>query len=212
MAEVLITLGIIGVVAALTIPSLIENHNKRVVETRLKNFYSSINEAIKFSEIDNGEKETWTARNTEEFLEKYILNYLKCKRNKKSSNIGTANDLRLVYLSDGSAFLVDIYYNTNGGHFIFCPGARYCEGGADYQKWGRSQFVFGYWPEGKGAFKYHKHKGVEAYLNEWNGKEAYLYSGSGLSCNKNARNHYCTAIIQRNGWKIPDEYPYKVRY
>ena len=34
LAEVLITLGIIGVVAALTLPTLIENHNKRVVETR----------------------------------------------------------------------------------------------------------------------------------------------------------------------------------
>ncbi len=46
LAEVLITLGIIGVVAAMTIPTLISNHNKRVVETRLKKFYSSMNQAI----------------------------------------------------------------------------------------------------------------------------------------------------------------------
>lgn len=43
LAEVLITLGIIGVVAALTIPVLTQNYKKRVVETRLQKFYSTIN-------------------------------------------------------------------------------------------------------------------------------------------------------------------------
>lgn len=38
LAEVLITLGIIGVVAALTLPNLIADYRASVVETRLKNF------------------------------------------------------------------------------------------------------------------------------------------------------------------------------
>lgn len=36
LAEVLITLGIIGVVAALTLPALVQNYRNQVVETRLK--------------------------------------------------------------------------------------------------------------------------------------------------------------------------------
>ena len=36
LAEVLITLGIIGIVAALTIPQLISNYQKKVVPIRLK--------------------------------------------------------------------------------------------------------------------------------------------------------------------------------
>ena len=36
LAEVLITLGIIGVVAAMTLPSLIANHQKQVYVTGLK--------------------------------------------------------------------------------------------------------------------------------------------------------------------------------
>ena len=36
LAEVLITLGIIGVVAALTLPALINNYEKSVVETRMQ--------------------------------------------------------------------------------------------------------------------------------------------------------------------------------
>ena len=39
LAEVLITLGIIGVVAALTLPSLIENHKKQVIVSRLNKVY-----------------------------------------------------------------------------------------------------------------------------------------------------------------------------
>ena len=49
LAEVLITLGIIGVVAALTLPALIQKNNNKVVETRLMKFYSAINQAVKMA-------------------------------------------------------------------------------------------------------------------------------------------------------------------
>lgn len=38
LAEVLITLGIIGVVAAMTMPVLIQNQREKVVVTQLKKF------------------------------------------------------------------------------------------------------------------------------------------------------------------------------
>ena len=41
LAEVLITIGIIGIVAALTLPTLIGNYRKSVVENKLKSTYSS---------------------------------------------------------------------------------------------------------------------------------------------------------------------------
>ena len=200
---------------------MITKCNNIVVETRLKSFYSKINQTIRLSEYDNEEKESWTAKDTNEFWEKYLKNYLKYMRY-ENKRVGNSNDWRLVYLIDGSAFLMDIYgtwdeegnqkLKTNGGHFIFCPSAKYCEGGMDYEKWGRSQFVFGYWPAGEIMPKYHKNKGVEPYLNAWNGKKEALYKGSGFACNEGAKNFYCTAIIQQNGWKIPNDYPYKVRF
>ena len=58
LAEVLITLGIIGVVAAMTLPSLIQRNNNKVVETRLKKFYSAINQAIMMAEVDYGDKKS----------------------------------------------------------------------------------------------------------------------------------------------------------
>ena len=55
LAEVLITLGIIGVVAALTIPTLMANHRRQVAETRLEKFYTTINQAVKMAEVDYGD-------------------------------------------------------------------------------------------------------------------------------------------------------------
>ena len=59
LAEVLITIGIIGIIAALTIPNLMGLYRKKVVETRLKKFYSAINQAILLSENVNGDKKSW---------------------------------------------------------------------------------------------------------------------------------------------------------
>ena len=46
LAEVLITLGIIGVVAALTMPTLMSNYRKHQTVTQLKKAYSEISQAI----------------------------------------------------------------------------------------------------------------------------------------------------------------------
>lgn len=218
LAEVLITLGIIGIVASLTIPTLIQKHRAMIVETRLQKFYSTINQAILEAENEYGDKSYWVSANTEEFFNKYLktyLNHIKIE----NKRVGTGNDWLLVSLADGSAFLVDIYatwdssgnqtFKTNGGHFIFCPYAQDCQEGRDYNKWGKRQFVFGFWPAGEISPQYHKNKGVEPYLNAWDGKEESLYTTSNYGCNPNAKNFYCTAIIQHNGWKIPSNYPYK---
>jgi len=55
LAEVLITLGIIGVVAAMTIPALMTAYKKHVVETRLARTYSIVSQAIKLAEENYGE-------------------------------------------------------------------------------------------------------------------------------------------------------------
>ena len=54
LAEVLITLGIIGVVAALTLPTLIQNHQKQVYVTQLKKAYSTLNNAFNKMAVDEG--------------------------------------------------------------------------------------------------------------------------------------------------------------
>lgn len=53
LAEVLITLGIIGVVAALTIPPLITNYKARKLHTQFLESYSTIQQAYKLMQNDD---------------------------------------------------------------------------------------------------------------------------------------------------------------
>lgn len=53
LAEVLITLGVIGVVAAMTLPGLIQNNQETELTSRAKKAYSQISQAIKLYEAEN---------------------------------------------------------------------------------------------------------------------------------------------------------------
>lgn len=52
LAEVLITLGIIGIVSAMTIPNLVTKISKKQVETHIKANYSIIKQALRYAEAD----------------------------------------------------------------------------------------------------------------------------------------------------------------
>lgn len=59
LAEVLITLGIIGVVAAITLPSVIANYQKEETVAKLKKTYSVVNQAILQSIVENDDYSNW---------------------------------------------------------------------------------------------------------------------------------------------------------
>ena len=54
LAEVLITLGIIGVVAAMTMPNLIANYKNKVLINQAKNSFSTLSNALIMTKINNG--------------------------------------------------------------------------------------------------------------------------------------------------------------
>ena len=59
MAEVLITLGILGVVIAMTLPGIMEGYEKKVTANKLKKFYTVMMQAILLAENTNGELKSW---------------------------------------------------------------------------------------------------------------------------------------------------------
>lgn len=59
LAEVLITLGVIGVVAAMTIPTLMKNYRRHLVETRVKHTYATIAQVFRQATLDYGEMDGW---------------------------------------------------------------------------------------------------------------------------------------------------------
>ncbi len=223
LAEVLITLGIIGVVAAMTLPVLIQKNNNRVVETRLKKFYSAINQAILMAENDYGDRKDWFANlssdardengniiegssDAEKWFRKYIAPYLKYTDIKLSDN-GT---YFYVYLPDGSAFRPTSDTTLDWKFYVSEP--KKCDKSGSSV--GICAFYFNFMPSSKDDlnWKYLYNKGFEPYKYGWDGNISTLYSGSSHSCNSTSDNAYCTTLIQMNDWKIPDDYPYKVKY
>ena len=70
MAEVLITLGILGVVIAMTLPSLISKHNEKVWLTRFKKVYTTLYQAYNRVYIDYGPAKDWGIDGSKESIER----------------------------------------------------------------------------------------------------------------------------------------------
>jgi prepilin-type N-terminal cleavage/methylation domain-containing protein len=59
LAEILIVLAIVGIIAVLTIPTLMEKINERIIVAKLEKVYSTLSQACKLSVVDNGEVDSW---------------------------------------------------------------------------------------------------------------------------------------------------------
>ena len=205
LAEVLVTLGIIGVVAALTLPSLIEQHKKQVVAAHLQKFYSTMNQALKMAEYENGDKSLWIDRDSsitdsiqrqKVWFEKYLGKDLKII---KTEYIGWGSTL--YYLSDGGGILSP----GGGADWYYAPrNPEKCFNQSKEELAGTCAWVF---------YFSSTSKGFDTYAYGWNGTVEDLYDNPTFGCNTFASNkYYCTRLIQVNGWKIPDDYPLKIRY
>ncbi len=114
LAEVLITLGIIGVVAAMTIPTLIANYQKKVLTTQLQRTYALLANASKMlmaqEQVDLLDK-TYLANDPERFLKEHFKIVQDC----------TGNNLKKCY--------VEHYKDINGDVSRFAPETGgYCFG------------------------------------------------------------------------------------
>ena len=223
LAEVLITLGIIGVVAAMTMPALIANHRKSVVETRLAKFYSVMNQAITQSEVENGDKSTWTidpsvdndnndVSDTLEWYNKYLAKYLSTLKVEKTSDNYVA-----VYFPDGSLVLI----RRGGSTYNFFPDAKYFntvtkddifnqQNDPNNKLYGRNCFLFAFNPNTDDKkWIHHKNKGLEPYKWLLTENADTDWKNTSYGCSSSGSKIYCTALIQMNGWKIPKDYPLK---
>ncbi len=80
LSEILITLGIIGVVAAMTLPTVINNSRNKALETALKKNYSVIEQALNMYQAQNGER--LLPENSERgSVMSMLMNYMKSVQN-----------------------------------------------------------------------------------------------------------------------------------
>ena len=212
LAEVLVTLGIIGVIAAMTLPTLIKDYQKSVIEARLKWFYSAINQAVRMSVVDNGSAEYWEFGNAEtlggglyeynkKWAEKYLLPYLKHEEVFECPS-STNQPVMCIRLQNGS--LMTVLIDANGGDIGYYPDGKYLLN-ATYLK-------------DKFLFQFHKKRSetddtfeslnsVEAYSYKWDNDPNKLKSGHAWSC-YDGIGIFCTKLLQLNNWKFPKDWPW----
>lgn len=129
LAEVLITLGIIGVVAAMTMPSLIQSYKEKATVTAVKQSYSIFAQALKMVTIDNPDLSALTdsslsAKENSQIMFNEISKHIKKVKscdvdkkcmgntyylnlnNEKVSNWDTYNNLVTGVLANGTSFWI----------------------------------------------------------------------------------------------------------
>lgn len=217
LAEVLITLGIIGIVAAMTIPNIIAGYRKKVVETRLAKLYSSVNQAIKMSEVKNGDCKYWewgdiNNHRDSEFMEKWWKTYMNdympyvifAKKDSTQSSSISGNGGYKLFFKDGSSLRIEAIPGSYAW-FVLYPDAKLSDfkngkKQTDQEKPGRNFFGFYIWPSKKCAItpdnNADRTKLITKCLSDFNETSGNL-GGS------------CATLIMTNGWKVPDDYPIK---
>lgn len=171
LAEVLITLGIVGVVAAMTLPAVINNAKNKELETSLKKNYSVMTQALQKMSEEYGETVTVSSFAGREFKQTFMkyFNVLRdcgfgtsdikaCVNNNFGSD-GTSTE----YMNYNRKSLADLNY-WDDGQFIVNDGSLYLienqvinklyisvdvNGFKKPNVWGRDVFTFQLMSDGK---------------------------------------------------------------
>lgn len=227
LAEVLITIGVIGVVAAITIPSLVTSYQKRMTVNRLKTSYSKLAQALEAASEDYGPVEEWDLNEGNDsttfatsykkiisnMVQQRIIPYAKviqdcglnCPQRSKLkicslSGVCSVSGQRYwdytIYLADGSCweFMID---NVNG-HLINFRIYIDINGDGKPNTFGRDIFPV--------AFDGGIH------LEGFGSTRKYVLGNCRTCCSKNGGDYAgyaCGGLIQRDGWQIMPDYPWK---
>ena len=212
LAEVLITLGIIGVVAALTLPAVITKYQKQVTVNKIKKFYTNINTVLGLAQAEYGEYSSWEFENSMDFYNKYIKPYIK-NVDKVDEKVHIHGDF------------------TTGIRFVFADGTQafFSAKQSNYTKIGNTHiptFIF--------DMKAQKHSNVDSLYLKHPTRERFYFiindngfiepphmnssrstniiwcgrTVTNLGTTSNNGKVDCSTVIFKDGWKISDDYPW----
>ena len=234
LAEVLITLSILGVVAAMTIPNIIHSYKKTYTETRLKQAYSILENTLELAKINNGNtgniNQIFDEANSaevpadyfgEHFLKPYVSFNEECKIGNSNCKGSYSYMYNLLAIDNQNAYQ---YYANNYYRLVL-------KNGMSIGVYKKSNYVIWLFVDINGKQnpnRYGKDVFLFSITND-NGcpNRAYdcwktdrVYAGTissyygiptaetaSTKCEKEGLS--CSAVIKRNGWKIPDDYPVK---
>ena len=224
LAEVLITLGVIGVIAALTLPSVINHYQKKATGVQLKKAYSILTNALRMAEVEYSggtfplRAELYSGQHAEDELkvfETYFVPYLQGAKKysgkqysyKTSSNSYSSGWVK--YLCSNHAWCINngmcfVFMNHGGNYSYILVDLNSPKKGPN--KVGRDVFYFAIHFEPDKTiidghiFQVYSNTSLDTIYNK-----ACSKTGGGWSMGEG-----CTEIIMRNNWEIPDDdrYPW----
>lgn len=215
LAEVLITLGIIGVVAAMTLPTLISHYRTQASVERLKKAYSIIHQAYKFSELENGDVINWDWNlSHKDFFDKYFIPYIKITKNCGDNEGCWSKDGVIHYLNGNNAEiiksgeyakveLIDGTYlalqnQIDHAHFYVDTN-----GSSSPNMHGKDIFLITFTNK---ALKENNLHDIDK-AGVWMYATGLAESNYKNNCKANEHGTYCGAWLYSNSWKIPQNYP-----
>lgn len=230
LAEVLITLAIIGIVAAMTIPTLITNYQKKITVSKLQKVYSTLGNMTKLLYADgvyNVFSGAVSSEKTEQFFNLYILPYFKSPAVSKDlvcpyesdlpkqctpfkfANNSTVTTSVLTQLNYGR-----IYFTTSDNTSYFMNIMKYIdpdnpEDGREYRTspevWVDLNGADGPNTMGKDIF-YFRTDFSKGLVMSYCASNSYEYINR--DCSKDGYGFCCATKIMLDGWKIKDDYPW----
>lgn len=231
LAEVLITIAVIGIVAILTVPAIVKKYQKKVVAIRAKQAYSTLAEAIKLSEIENGPSSEWNivlssdgTENTKLVVDKYIAPYLnnlrfcdnnsddiskKCGAFLSSAGKGyfLPNGTSISFVAGGESYNEDEAVND----FIFAIIVD-TNAGKKPNMLGYDAFYFQLNKDGFGPLGFNQRNTFTRsdILNGFVNDRGELISCKKESIDENdlCYRHGCTLLLMLDNWEIKDDYPW----
>ena len=219
----LITLGIIGVVAAMTMPMLIAKYQKLVTANKLKVAYSLIAQSIERAEADYGPVKYWTFDSEEAFVNKYVKPYFQvvrvydvgslpadfhhyCRNGNICDSYGSFRAASKIVLKNGMMLSMTIDATTND--YVWLVIMVDLNGLKNNSTYGKDTFVFSLDPDYEKLLPYGLGRVTGEFTDTIRDKSrAALLSGSDArSCVNNGI--FCAAVIFMDNWQIKDDYPW----
>ena len=232
MAEVLITLGIIGIVAAITLPALIGNYKKKENIALLKKAYTEISQALSRAEADYGTLDSWNFANfmtsserNDYFTNYYLKPYMEliyiCSTDNgisETKKCWTEKTLKLNGQEDtsmltsgryifvtpaGYSVLYWLHGTGTGGHFIVdVNGPKKAP-----NQMGKDIFRF-ILTFRDAETNYNDTKGYEPGLRGYGLNDEATRENLLEKCSKSGTGYTCAGLIMYDGWEVKKDYPW----
>ena len=232
LPELLIVIGIVGLLAVLLLSMLFSRLKLKIVEVRTQQTWSILSNAVMLAKAEHGDIESWDfSLPIDKFMENYFLTVFKVidRDFKDNSAVSTdvAGNAYTIFLAN-EEFITFYRYKINADNdndvYYYIMISADVNGTQKPNQAGIDKFYFYIVPKAREAYDAEygtalrnvRHAGL--YYDGFGMTDTELQEDYWRGCSKNkilnesnefspAQGAFCVAILAKNYWKVPIDYP-----